>query len=127
MSEDLLPCPFCGSEAEHSFFDTPQLTKKITGCRKCRLWIDGHANSHDLQTITWNTRASQWRDIETAPRDGRCILLWWDSCKDPVTGRFSYDDETNTSGFMSDGDDVIPRNQNNCTHWQPLPQPPVSK
>ena len=64
----------------------------------------------------------EWRSIDSAPKSGAPILLWWQRCKHPAIGRW-VDDETGT-GWMSEGDQCMPKNQNDCTHWQPLPQPP---
>ena len=69
--------------------------------------------------------ATAWQPIATAPRDGRAILLWWDCCKDPSVGRWQYDGVT--EGFRCDGDECVPKNQRNCTHWQPLPEPPTER
>ena len=75
---------------------------------------------------------SEWRDISTAPKDGRWVLLFSpdataDDCAPGVIiGRWCEEDdmpdggawwENGASGFSIDADP---------SHWQPLPAPPVS-
>lgn len=71
-----------------------------------------------------------WRPIATAPIDGTDILLWWKSCKVPAVGSWSFDDDADSDdvkeGWRCDGDDCIPRNQQDCTHWMPLPAGPTA-
>lgn len=75
----------------------------------------------------------QWRPIETAPDDGTRILMWWRGCSSPSVGAWEVDDGFDdhpdgwvspSEGFRSDGDQCIPINQEDCTHWMPLPLPP---
>jgi hypothetical protein len=77
---------------------------------------------------------SEWQPIETAPRH-RNILLWWRTCKEPHIGCWDIDEEferrpkrwlSPEEGWRNKGDQCIPRNQSDCTHWQPLPAPPES-
>lgn len=66
-----------------------------------------------------------WKPIETAPRNGMRVLLYWRTCHGmSFTGRYTYDEKTDREGWRCDGDQVIPRNQDDCTHWMPLPEPP---
>jgi hypothetical protein len=65
-----------------------------------------------------------WRPISEAPQ-GPKVLLWWRTGREPVTGRF-IDDERG-QGWISDGDRVLPKNQHDCTHFQPLPAAPTPK
>ena len=74
-----------------------------------------------------------WRPIETAPKDGRRILLWWRTCTEPITGSWCIDDtyddrpkgwNSPEQGWCADGDQCIPRNQKDCTNWMPLPPAP---
>lgn len=74
----------------------------------------------------------EWQSIDTAPIDGTKVLLWWRSCKEPSIGW--YADPSNLfrsyyhfaqEGWICEGDEVIPKNQQDCTHWMPLPEPPA--
>lgn len=79
---ELLPCPFCGGEAR--LMDMTKGARKrgyqYVECRTCG--VDAGS------IITWNTRAAPvlpdrgWRPIESAPGDGKPLLLGnpnWDS------------------------------------------------
>lgn len=55
-ARELLPCPFCGGEAER---DTWDKSRDYAGCRPCDYWV-----SVDL----WNRRATP-DDVVTVPRD----------------------------------------------------------
>ena len=65
--------------------------------------------------------ASQWMPIETAPTNGRPILLYWKHAGG-MRGRFANDDRG--TGWITDGDQVMPVNQSDCTHWMPIPAAP---
>lgn len=66
-------------------------------------------------------QSSNWQTIETAPRTGKWILLWWPDVTDaPFVGywcevKHKWVDATSGSGW---GNVLDP------THWQPLPPPP---
>lgn len=83
-------------------------------------------------------KCNQWRDIETAPKDGTRILLfdpaigptvisgWWDK-----SFEIKYDeekDETFEVGAWTDGCVVSFGYEETAsyspTHWQPLPEAP---
>jgi hypothetical protein len=76
-----------------------------------------------------------WQPIETAPKDGTHILLWWRTCPDhPSVGAWDVDEEfedrpthwpSPVEGWRCEGDDIIPKNQHDVTHWMPLPAPPT--
>lgn len=79
--------------------------------------------------------APAWQLIETAPKDGTEVLLWWKHCKTPSVGAWSIDDmhaerqwahKALEEGWRCEGDACIPVNQADCTHWQPLPAGPES-
>jgi hypothetical protein len=72
--------------------------------------------------------SAMWQPIETAPRDGTHVLLlsrtqpvqvmfgYWDACSDPLADDGWMAGETwNCTGWWE---------ENNFTHWMPLPQPP---
>lgn len=63
--------------------------------------------------------AMTWQPIQSAPKSGKAILLWWSGCKDPSVGRWEYDGIR--EGWRCDGDQCVPKNQHDCTHWMPLP------
>lgn len=76
-----------------------------------------------------------WQPIETAPMNRR-ILLWWRTCREPHIGQWDIDEEYDQrpkswkspeEGWRNCGDQCIPRNQSDCTHWMPLPSPPESQ
>lgn len=66
-----------------------------------------------------------WKPIATAPKDGAAIILWWRYCKHPAVGRWFDADDENREGWRCDGDECVPKNQKDCTHWMPLPKPPT--
>lgn len=71
-----------------------------------------------------------WRTIGSAPRDGTRILLWWRHNAVPTIGWWndgSDDCGEFPAGWISEADDFTPVNQHDCTHWLPLPLPPVEK
>lgn len=72
-----------------------------------------------------------WQPIDTAPHDGKVVLLWWRTCKQPTTGYYVSEGDLpeeyfkfTKSGWINERDSVVPRNQKDCTHWMPLPAPP---
>lgn len=61
-------------------------------------------------------RASGWRPIETAPKDGTLLLCFWRSSHCAVA---YYDDGC----WWDAGTDGL----DDPTHWQPLPSPPAEQ
>lgn len=121
MSEELKPCPFCGGTAIHATEGSTFRWVKMV-CRECE------ASSGEVSTRTatanvdaWNTRTPSWQPIETAPKDGEC-LLWVETdnggevmkLERDSEGRWIYEGEpTYCASFYL-----------NPTHWMPLPKPP---
>lgn len=71
------------------------------------------------------TTAVEWKPIETAPKDGRPIILGGPGVSGE--GFWMGDPDRNyrelTGWFYSD-DDVLTARPTNPTHWMPLPEPP---
>lgn len=73
MSEKLRECPFCGTSA--ILDGTGGLW--IIACSNNECAIDTYARDTAEEAITaWNTRATGWRPIEDAPKDGNDTLGW---------------------------------------------------
>jgi hypothetical protein len=62
---------------------------------------------------------SAWQAIETAPKDGRSVVLWWPywSALRPVIGWW-----TMNLGWQAN--EVLEGDSEPPTHWMPLPAPP---
>jgi hypothetical protein len=81
---------------------------------------------------------SQWQDISTAPKDGTHVLLFWPNIPAGIKSLKSTSKATGIGvgwfeasesgvGFMCEGDHAVPANQDDCTHWMPLPPAPEAK
>jgi hypothetical protein len=59
-----------------------------------------------------------WQPIETAPKDGTRVLLYWPHwCEEAITGKWSKRNQWESTVVCADcGPDP--------THWMPLPAPP---
>lgn len=60
----------------------------------------------------------EWRDIETAPKDGTKILLFREH-QSVVEGSWNHGGAMNSPYWMT------PSNLFNPTHWMPMPAPPT--
>ena len=57
-SDDLLPCPFCGGEAEKFTFTSEGISKECVRCKECGMstgWFFGTGNDKKLAKV-WNRR-----------------------------------------------------------------------
>jgi predicted RNA-binding Zn-ribbon protein involved in translation (DUF1610 family) len=134
----LLPCPFCGSEAEiERVGDHRQST--IYQCTSCSCSLEtGEEWGHGRR---WNTRATPtyeagrrdmreaagWQPIETAPKDGTAIIGYRKGmpCRvgNPPIAVISWFEDGFPKGWWGPtGDSVIMRYP---THWQALPTEPL--
>lgn len=110
MSEiELKACPFCGGRDIRDFGGLAW--SRIPQCRGCGAramgpFSEGKRNPVDV----WNTRASQWQPIESAPKDGTRLMLW-----DSRAGGYAV-----TGAWVAGSAD----DHETITHWQPLPAPP---
>lgn len=62
---------------------------------------------------------SEWQSIETAPKDGKPILIFAPDCMDDsiyvVCYRYGHWEEAGGEGYST---------YDRATHWMPLPDPP---
>ena len=122
MSEvKLKPCPFCGGEALDA--TTMRSGLPVIECIKCHaLMMSPDAHGAPALANKWNTRELSWQPIETAPKDGRFILLYQGE-NAMVSGHYqiNLDRDGHSAWLDYDGNelDVV-------THWMPIPEPPAN-
>ena len=117
MSEKLLPCPFCGEEAEIKSFPvftnlrpySPETADKkyYVQCKGCATQCGALEYDTPEEAIAaWNRRAGGWIAVtEKLPEEGETFLGWH---KDGFV--------IMTVNMFDEMDEV--------THWMPLPQGP---
>lgn len=81
----------------------------------------GYEEAAILRAVAAEKEAQGWQPIETAPFAKR-VLLWWRTADRPLQGRYVCDERG--EGWICDGDMVMPRNQEDCVLWAPLPEGP---
>lgn len=118
---DLLPCPFCGG--------APLLDQACL-VRDTHWWVRCHnidickVLPHGMQCVkqsdaiaAWNTRATGWQDMATAPEETE-VLIW--------SPKYTYGPYVGVLNRA--GDWYAPWDGSGWswppTHWQPLPKPP---
>jgi hypothetical protein len=67
---------------------------------------------------------TDWKTIDTAPQDGEDILTWWKHAGVRVCFWNKEGDMNMRAGWRSEADNCTPINQEDCTHWMPLPSGP---
>ena len=72
---------------------------------------------------------SEWQPIETAPKDGRTIIVFRNIHGWNVLGYAYWVDVRGIDGWVSNGFSDPPGNLGlgHPTHWMPLPTPPEVK
>lgn len=130
MTEELKPCPFCGSDAIFDHYTVKGAKGKrweiCCGDPDCIAYSCQLAcfKSEFAALAAWNTRSS-WQLIETAPKDVK-VLLWFISINPENTHAHAV-----TIGEVSSHEEG--KVWASCgaylpieiyTHWQPLPDPP---
>lgn len=124
QEQELLPCPFCLGPAD--------ITSVVGGdegdgyvwhvfCAEendCAMMPEKYAESERTARQWWNYRAPQWQPVETAPKDGTLVLLWWPYWRQrAVIGYYAtLADRWQSSEVLYDAEPP--------THWMPLPLPP---
>lgn len=70
---------------------------------------------------------SEWRPIETAPKDGTRVDLWasWDDCGVRLANAF-WDTGRRFPGWVISVNDYGVLDERQFTHWMPLPAPPMT-
>ena len=102
MSGRLLPCPFCGGEAEYH----GECDMVAVRCSNCGAGTSGWWDEPEEAAEEWNRRPDRWIPVtERLPEEGETILVWH---KDGYIMLL-----VNMFDEMED-----------VTHWRPLPAGP---
>ncbi len=67
--------------------------------------------------------ASEWQPIETAPKDGKRIIVYCPKLDGPKENIVSYQRNGTNFPWRADEGNLLQRDQ--PTHWMPLPEPPA--
>ncbi len=114
---------------EQKKYATPGELWSIASCLKALYWygvevygdvVVQRALKAEAQVETL-TRQTRWQPIETAPKDGTFVLLWWPRWqpRQPTIGRFGI------HGIQQWwAPEVLEWEGDGPTHWMPLPLPP---
>lgn len=71
---------------------------------------------------------SEWRPIETAPKDGSALILFDPETEAPqmwVASWCEFEGDPDGDGYWVDFSAALAE-INGATHWMPLPEPPVT-
>ena len=123
MSEELRPCPFCGTLPQAN-------TWTLHGISETRYFCPNPECPHSVRTVTleeWQTRpiedelrkriaeleaAQRWIPVSEPPKTDGTYLL-----------RNIYED-VYSCDFIADTNTWVLSEYDSITHWMPLPQPP---
>jgi hypothetical protein len=67
---------------------------------------------------------SQWKPIDTAPRDGTAVLLWRAGADDPRVAWFGTDIEDGSTAWIIAAGEFFSVVFDAPTHWMALPEVP---
>lgn len=87
----------------------------------------GEALAKALLAAEQRGARGQWQPIDTAPKDGTRIMLWFaGGCDSAVCGEWNavVGDDRRWEGWRREGEDIIEDWQHLFTHWRPLPDAP---
>lgn len=121
----LLPCPFCGGEAE--------IEQSISGTvwtvwcphKACYADAEVRGDTEPAAIAAWNRRAEGWMPIETAPRD-KPIIVYQDGEQAVVTWMTALEDGAGDwIIWRRVGSDALAVRMPEPTHWRHLPTPPA--
>jgi hypothetical protein len=134
ISDELLPCPFCGMEVTLERGKDDKITtfkcppeSHCVGSGLGTFALNTHVSA---AIAAWNRRTSlegvrEWRPIATAPKDGTRVDLWRQGHR--VTDAFWDEGEEwwCIDSRYSDGEPCPLAVSPEPTHWQSLPAPPA--
>lgn len=111
---NLLPCPFCGGEAETDSYGGSAGT--FDQCSQCFARVSGDG---------WNRRVSSWQSIDNAPKDGTRVLTCYRGADYQINhfndpSRVASGHGLGSKGWWCSAPHQQP------THWQPLPSAPLA-
>jgi Lar family restriction alleviation protein len=129
--QEALSCPFCGGSAERIDIPAddgePNAGGSLIGCTRCGASSPVHFDRKENLLNSWNERApaSKWQTIDSAPRDGRAILLY---CPTFYFGGGVYVGWWGGTYFdvCTEGQTDHPYSDDGATHWMPFPSAPVA-
>lgn len=75
----------------------------------------------DAQKEIAELRAQTWKSIETAPKNGTHVILWYGP---PAAGGYLIGAWLQPPGYVAHWCDGRPKIGPDPTHWMPLPTPP---
>ena len=133
-AQNLLPCPLCGGEARLGLTNRVEFKDTISAfCTKCSCSVSrtgptqSEATKREVKDA-WNSRtppamsadhigdAQGWRDIATAPRDGREIVAY----SQDVSGTAGLPPFVSLCAWHPDAG-FCTCELREVTHWMPLP------
>lgn len=127
---EILPCPFCGGEAEF-IQDTCEAYVECTNdmCGACSGNFGYHSGDQKAHALAaWNARAQSqrtvgWMPIETAPKDETPVDLWVPNRRD---GRLvnMRRVQLGKHNVFYQAIEVGPSCVRDATHWMPIPNGP---
>lgn len=89
-----------------------------------------YANTQRLVAALEAARKDGWQPIETAPKDGTHVLLWFEWHDLPVVGDFRYGrwwSVHSLGGNLPRPNGMDWEEVMRPTHWMPLPLPPATE